>query len=252
MPKITILNQELFYAVTRADQSAHTVVLVHGAGGTHLDWPAGLRRLPNADVYALDLPGHGKSAEPGRTTIEAYATDVSAFITTLDLQNVVLIGHSMGGAVVQATVLNDATRIDGLVLIGTGARLPVSELILNQTVDQFDAVVATIARYAWGRDADQAQVRLSAQRLQLAAPAVVHGDFVACNGFDVRDRLAEIDVPTLVISAENDQMMPPKFGRTLAEHIASATYVEIPATGHFMQLEQPETVTIAITNFLTN
>jgi pimeloyl-ACP methyl ester carboxylesterase len=81
-------------------------------------------------------------------------------------------------------------------------------------------------------------------------PTVVYGDFVACGGFDVRDRLAEIDVPALVISAEKDKMMPAKFGRSLAEGLTNTTYVEISGTGHFMQLEHPQIVADHVTHFL--
>ncbi len=77
------------------------LVLIHGAGGTHLHWPAELRMLDSTAVYALDLPAHGKSAPPGRTSIEEYADDIAAFVEALGLEHVVLVGHSMGGAIAQ-------------------------------------------------------------------------------------------------------------------------------------------------------
>ena len=70
MPTITIAGTPLFYEVydQRADVEKHgdvlarpPLILIHGAGGTYLHWPSHLRRLPEQLVYALDLPGHGRS-----------------------------------------------------------------------------------------------------------------------------------------------------------------------------------------------
>ncbi|MCA9959366.1 MAG: alpha/beta fold hydrolase, partial [Anaerolineales bacterium] len=63
----------MFYTQQRGPEDKPALLLVHGAGGTHLDWPAELRRLPNTAVYTLDLPGHGRSALPGYDTVTAYA-----------------------------------------------------------------------------------------------------------------------------------------------------------------------------------
>ncbi|MCO5183731.1 MAG: alpha/beta hydrolase [Anaerolineae bacterium] len=250
MPTVTLAEQSLFYAVRPVQNASASVVLLHGAGGSHLDWPGELRLLPGATVYALDLPGHGKSAEPGFQSVDQYATVVIDFITTLDLHNVFLIGHSMGGAIAQTVALTHPTWLRGLVLIGTGARLLVSDLILNQTLEQFEQVTAFIAQYGWARNTEPAVVQRSRERLLTVPPAIVYGDFVACSRFDVRDRLAEIDVPALVISAEKDKMMPAKFGRTLADGIPNAIYVEVPGAGHYMQLEQPQFISEQVQTFL--
>lgn len=251
MPTITLATQTLFYAVRHVSHAQITVVLLHGAGGSHLDWPGELRRLPDATVYAVDLPGHGRSAEPGLQSIAAYAAIVTECINALDLRTVVLIGHSMGGAIAQAVALTQPTWLCGLVLIGIGPRLPVSDLILDQTLEQFEMVTAFITQYGWAQNAEPAVVQLSRERLRNVPPAIVYGDFVACSQFDVRDRLAEIDVPTLVISAEKDRMIPAQFGRILTDGIPNANYVEIPGAGHFMQLEQPALIADHIQRFIT-
>jgi len=71
MPTITIDSQPIFYRQydRDADPARPPLVLVHGAGGTLTHWPPQLRRLPQTAVYALDLPGHGKSPGTGCTTI---------------------------------------------------------------------------------------------------------------------------------------------------------------------------------------
>jgi pimeloyl-ACP methyl ester carboxylesterase len=66
------------------------VVLIHGAGGTHLHWPAEIRRLPGRYVLAVDLPGHGKSIGCGLQTISAYTEAVLHWLEAVGLSRAVL------------------------------------------------------------------------------------------------------------------------------------------------------------------
>jgi pimeloyl-ACP methyl ester carboxylesterase len=75
------------------------VILLHGAGGNYITWPPQIRRLPGLNLFAVDLPGHGKSEGMGRQSIRAYADDVLALIESLRLRPAALAGISMGGAI---------------------------------------------------------------------------------------------------------------------------------------------------------
>ena len=86
--------------------------------------------------------------------------------------------------------------------------------------------------------------------LRDGAPLVTLGDYVACDRFDVRDRIAGIRAPTLVVTGVEDRLTPPKFGRFLAETVPGARLVEVPGAGHFPQLEQPAAVAAAIREFV--
>ena len=74
MPVLADIHFNL-YDVSNEGQGK-AVVLIHGAGGNYLSWPAQLRRLHGFRVYALDLPGHGKSSGAGRQSIRAYSEAV--------------------------------------------------------------------------------------------------------------------------------------------------------------------------------
>ncbi len=250
MPTITINQQPIFYALHRQGSAAHAVVLIHGAGSTHLDWPKEVRQLPNSAVYALDLPGHGRSAPPGRTTIEAYTDEVVALIETLQLQKVVLVGHSMGGAIAQTVGLRQLSQVAGLVLVGTGARLRVTDTILGKVMTEMETAVFTIVNYYWSAQTQEAVKALSRKNLMKNEPATLYGDFIACHQFDVRDRLGQIPHPTLVISAGEDQMTPAKYGRFLADSLPHAQFTLIEQAAHMMMLERPKEVAAAIEHFL--
>lgn len=252
MPYVTVHERKLFYAQQRGPLHKPALLLLHGAGGSHLDWPAELRRLPDTAVYTLDLPGHGRSAVPGYNCVTDYANSAADFITTLPLNRVVLVGHSMGGAIALDLGLRRLPQLAGLILIGSGARLPVAPAILDQVLTDFNAATAFIVQHEWAAHIP-AQVRqLSLERLRQTPPAMLHGDFVACNTFDVRHRLAEIALPTLIIGGTADKMTPLKFSQFMAEHIPNAQLVALPEAGHMMTLEQPTAVAAVVQDFLTN
>jgi pimeloyl-ACP methyl ester carboxylesterase len=252
MPYAELDTGKLFYAQSRGrDPGAPTLVLIHGAGGSHLHWPAELRRLPGATVYALDLPGHGRSDGPGCDSIVAYVAALIGFLDATGTERAVLVGHSMGGAISQMTALTHPGRVAGLVLVGTGARLRVAPAILEGILDDFDAAIDLVTRFAWAKDAPQELTRRGRQMMAQTPPEVMHGDFAACDAFDVLQRLGEIDAPTLVITGTADLLTPHKYGAFLAEHIPNARLVTVEGGGHMMALEQPGPVAGAVAEFIS-
>lgn len=228
------------------------LVLIHGAGGTRLYWPPGLRRLQGCAVYTPDLPGHGASPGPGQSTIDGYCQVVEAWMEALELPPAVVVGHSMGGAVAQALALDASARVAGLVLIATGARLRVHPMLLEATQREGLAAEAlSTLLSAWYSDRVSASIRQRAVRsLSGVDPAVLHGDFQACDRFDVMERLGDLRVPALVLVGEEDQMTPVKYARFLAEHLPAARLEVIPAAGHMVMLEQPAAVEKALADWL--
>lgn len=254
MPTITLAGQRLFYArvLPRQDEAAHGVnlVLLHGAGGSHLVWPGELRRMEKTAVYTPDLPGHGRSPGPGHDSIEAYADIIAAFLDTLALERVVLAGHSMGGAIAQALAIRQHPALAGLVLIGTGARLRVSPLILQQILLDFNQVVDLLNGLYWSANAPAALVARSREQMAASDPQVMVGDFQACDVFDVREELAQIQIPTLIISSSEDQLTPEKHGCFLADHIPNSQFLLIPNAAHMLMVEQATAVAAAVRQFI--
>jgi pimeloyl-ACP methyl ester carboxylesterase len=252
MPYTTVNDRPLFSSRWDgdADDDRPPLVLVHGAGGTHLHWPPLLRRLHRTDVYALDLPGHGHSPGPGQQTIAGYRDTLLAWADRLSLRSFVLAGHSMGGAVAQDFSLHHPERLAGLALVGTGARLRVHPAIMQGVQEDFSATAKLITDWALGARDDQKSRRQYLRRLLEVDPTVLLGDFRACDTFDVRDRLGEIAVPTLVIGGTADQLTPPKYSSYLQEHIPDAQLLLVEDAGHMVMLERSAEVTDAIAAFL--
>ncbi len=250
MPKVKVAGEDIFYVQRSTEPGESSVVFIHGFGGTHRHWGYQLQSVRGANLYALDLPGHGRSGGEARTSIDDYTGFLSNFLEALGLRRTTLVGHSMGGAIAQQFALDHGSEVDRLILVGTGARLRVLPSFLEGLLNDFESTVEMILGYAYAEGVDQELVDLGRGELLANAPAVPHGDLVACDNFDVMDRLGEIRCPTLIICGEEDQLTPPKYCQFLQEHIANAMLTIIPGAGHMVMLEQPEQVSVAIEGFL--
>lgn len=250
MPYLETKEGTVFYTVKEGTEGAPSIVLVHGAGGSRLHWPAQLRHVSGATVYSLDLPGHGRSEGLGCTTIEQYASTVVALLDDRGIRSAGIVGHSMGGAVAQQLVLQQPDRVSQLVLVATGARLRVAPAILRLIQEDFDAVVDVITQKAWSSEADPTLKELGREALRDAGPEVVLRDFTACDRFDVMDHLDDIEVPALVIGGEADQLTPIKYSEFLHQRLPDARLVTIPRAGHMVMLERPNKVGGAVREFV--
>jgi len=244
MPFVILNGEKLHYQHHRGALQPKTppLVLVHGAGGNLMHWPGELRRLPDHEVYALDLPGHGRSGGRGWREIGPYAEVVREFADALKLPAFVLGGHSMGGAIALEFALRYGGRLAGLILVGTGTRLRVAPEILAGVQNDFEGTTALLAEWAHGERAHGVRVdpnlqRIYLRRLREIDPQVLAGDFQACDAFDRRAGVAAITIPALILCGDADRMTPVKYSQFLAAEMPDARLIILPGAGHMAMLE---------------
>lgn len=248
------LAANLYYFEHRGnDTYKPPIVLIHGAGGSHLHWPAPIRRLSEYFVYAVDLPGHGKSEGRGQQAIEAYAESIIEWMHAIKLRQAIFIGHSMGGAIALSLGLQYPDLVIGLGLVGSGARLKITPALLDISgrEESFSSTVETIIEWAFDPHADPGLVELATKRMAEIRPSVLHSDFVACNTFNVLNEIKQLGIPTFMLCGENDRLTPPRYSQYLADNIPNSEIVIIPEAGHMVQLEKPDQVANAIADFVS-
>ena len=249
MPTVSVNGLRIAYATAGA--GSPTVCLVHGTGGSSEVWRSQLEGLADlGHIVAVDLPGHGRSGGSIPKRIEDAAALVAGFLEALGVTRVIIGGHSMGGAIAQQFALSFGARVDGLVLIGTGARLRVLPRLLDLLATSHQEGVNQLMSLAVGARAP-AELRAALHRSTAEnPPGVVLGDLQACDVFDVMSGISTVQAPALVICGEEDQLTPPKYSGFLGQQIAGARVVVVAGAGHYVQVEKPRETTAAVREFM--
>ena len=233
------------------DQEKSTIVFIHGSGGTGGFWKAQVEGLAeHVNTVALDLPGHGRSGKDGKNTIADYSRVVVEFMKAIDAPKLILCGLSLGGAIVQQLLLDFANRFEAGILIGTGARLKVLPAIFEAIESDYAAFVDMAYKFATSEKTDAQKVQFFKEDMNGCLPKVTYGDFQACNQFNVMERLGQINVPVLIISAEEDKLTPPKYADFLESAIPNTIRTHILDAGHIAPMEKPHEVNQTIIDFL--
>ncbi|MBN1135830.1 MAG: alpha/beta fold hydrolase [Anaerolineae bacterium] len=251
MPFLDVAGDPVYY-VSRRRGSEHLppVLLIHGAGGSHQQWLYQVRDLLAA-VYAVDLPGHGRSGGAGHDTVAGYGDWIVRFLDAARIERVMLAGHSMGGGIALDVALRYPERVAGLGLVSTGARLRVAPLIFDSLRDDPRRTVNLICDWAFGSQAPPDLVDMARGQMAKVAASVLHGDFAACDTFDVRDRLGAIMAPALVVCGTADRMMPVYLATALRDRLPVARMHVVHGAGHMIMIERPEAVTRVLGRFLS-
>jgi pimeloyl-ACP methyl ester carboxylesterase len=253
MPIVRIEGRQISYWEGRKGflEGRETVLFIHGAGGGQYTWSyqkGYFERQFNPII--IELPGHGESEGEGEQDITRYAEYVHSFIKTLGLPKVFLIGHSMGGAIVQTLALDHPEVMEGIVLVGTGARLKVLPLILNGIKNNFEEIVKVINQFAYSRKAPSDLVEKGVLGMGQCRAEVIFGDFLACDRFDIMKEVEKIALPTLILCGEDDQLTSFKYSQFLQNRIKGSRLEIIPNAGHMVMMESPQVFNEKIGEFI--
>lgn len=227
-----------------------TTLFVHGSGGSHRVWANQYGPDGCHPAVALDLSGHGESDDIGSETDprEAYTQDVVAVATATDAD--VLVGNSMGGAIVLDTLLSDRYQPAGVVLAGTGAKLTVHESLLTALESDFEGAVQSLHEAdRLFHDVDPEIVERSQAQLRATGQAVTERDFRLCHDFDVRDRLPEVETPVLALVGEHDSLTPVSYHEAIAKQVQNGRLTVLDDAAHLAMIEQPTAFNAALSEF---
>lgn len=238
-------------AVYTRGGSGPPLMFLHGVGGDHSAWrPQLLHFADRYRVFAWDMPGYGASPPPRSMSFPELARSLAELLDALNLSKVHLVGQSLGGMIAQEFAATFPDRLSSLVLVATSPAFGRSDKewqqkFLDDRIGVLDrgATMAELARAnikrIVGRDPDPLGVEIA---VSCTANIPVESYKQAVRmivGFDRRDALARISVPTLAIAGEVDTVAPAPMMQKMASHIPGAKFVTIPKAGHLANLEQP-------------
>jgi pimeloyl-ACP methyl ester carboxylesterase len=224
------------------------LIFVHGAGNTGLVWHYQTKYF--TDSEAINLPGHpeGKPC----TSIYEYVEWLHQYIQRKGYSEIVVAGHSMGGAVAQMYALSYPQNVKAVILVDTGARLRVKPdflKLLEQGIGAPSEWLKKIVELSYTRVDPEVREKVINKMLEVGT-AVQLNDFRYCDKFDIMQRVNQIAVPTLVICGSKDDMTPVKYSQYLVDKIRGARLVIVEGGMHYCHLEKPAEVNRAIEEFL--
>jgi pimeloyl-ACP methyl ester carboxylesterase len=235
--------------------SGPTIVLVHGLGSRSGHWMATARRLARHHrVVLVDLPGHGDTGMPDPFSLEQAELALDRAISEAASGPVVLVGHSLGGVVAAAEAMDHPSRVRALVLV----EAPLKQ---NLTPDERAGMLAALDRdyrglvkgayESFGRDRAQGAALWSEVR-QLD-PATMKPWIRLALSTDLTSRGGQLTMPVLAVMAERSWAMDQTWTSARSEMgydaIPNLTPLRLERCGHFVMLDRPAALALAIARF---
>ncbi len=245
-----IQGVKIGYLTSGSQDKGFTVVMVHGAGGNARRWDAQLPAVGrNHYAVAIDLPGHPPSEGRPCEQVFLYRSWLKEFIDELNLKNIVLVGHSMGGGIVADYTLMHPGEIKGLILVGTAARFNIPE-------ERLRAILAgpydpASARNSFSSHASEKLIQQFAAENAAMDPQIRYTDLVACNRYEEKG-IEQILCPTLIIGGMDDTGTSPADAREMKERIPDSRLLLVENASHYVMMEKPDIVNEAIVTFLSD
>lgn len=277
----------IHYVDYGGEASGPAFVLVHGLGGSHLNWDLLAPELtPVGRVYAVDLPGFGLSGPTGRpATVGSNVDILGHIIQHVSNAPVVLVGNSMGGLISILLAADRPELIHGLVLIDPalpapkrvfesprelwnmlayalpgvgerrrravrhriGARAALSETLAMGGVDESTLPPDLIERNV-AVVARESDVA-GMDRAYLSASRSLAWALARVRRYHAA--MSAVVAPVLLLHGDQDRLIPVDAARTTARHHPGWHYIEVPGGGHAMQLQQPHTVAVHLLTWLS-
>lgn len=250
-------------ALAAGPEEGPPVLFLHGVGGGARLWSRQLRNLGALGyrAIALNLPGHGGSVPVEPASVGLYGDVLAGFISTMELAPPVLVGHSLGGMVVQSYLADGLGLSRGVVLAHTspsfGGRDPawacdfiearLHPLGRGETMAQ---IAAWSVPAMMGPHPPPDGVALARRLMEETPPAAYCDSLLSLVGFDRRGALARIGVPALLVAGSRDEMAPAATMEKMAAKIPGAEFLCLEGVGHFAMLERPAAFDAALARFL--
>jgi len=249
-------GRRVSYLTAGDSAAAPAILLIHGSGVSAGSWVNQLRGLLTAfRVAAIDLPGHGKSDPIPQASVEGYAETVAEFLEALGSGPVLVVGHSLGGAIAIALAAQRPHAVTGLVLLASCAKLPWADSSWGRLLPYVPGplwktfFISTAQKLLFAPGVPGHVVSLGMQELRSCRAETILKDLQAAKAMDLTQQATGLDVPTLILCGSQDRLTPPALSADLKGLIPGSRLSLIEEAGHMLLLEVPTRVNEEVLNF---
>jgi len=244
------------------DSSLPSLIFLHGIGGAARAWRDQVEFFGrNFRAVAWDMPGYGGSPPLANVSIATLADALQDFLQGIGASRPILVGHSIGGMIVQQWLTRHPAAARAVVLAQTSPAFGKADgdwqtSFIEARLGPLDrgetmaSLAPTLVKDLVGDHPDRAGIEIAQSCMASVPEASYRASMLALLGFDQRHALGDITVPTLVLSGSRDKNAPAPMMTRMAGFIPSASYVEVDGAGHLVNLEQPAVFNAALDEFL--
>ncbi|MEH2482936.1 3-oxoadipate enol-lactonase [Nitrobacteraceae bacterium AZCC 2146] len=245
------------------DASLPPLVFLHGIGGAARGWRHQIDAFSNR-YYAIawDMPGYGGSVQLPQVSISTIAEALKDFLQQVGARKPVLVGHSIGGMIVQQFLVKYPDLASAVVLAQTSPAFGKADGEWQKTfidarlgpLDRGETMASMAPKLVQdlvGDDPSPAGMALARDCMASVPPATYRSSMMSMFGFDLRTHLKDITVPTLLLSGSKDNNAPAPMMAKMATYVPGSTYVELEGVGHLANLERPLEFNEVLADFLS-
>jgi 3-oxoadipate enol-lactonase len=263
-PAPMITKDGRFAYEAAGDPDATPLIFLHGIGGAARAWRQQLARFSTQfRAIAWDMPGYGGSAPLATVSITALADVLQQFIEQLGASKPILVGHSIGGMIVQKWLAQFPKLARAVVLAQTSPAFGKADGDWQKSFiaarlgpldrgETMKSLAPSLVKELVGDDPDPKGMELARECMASVPEASYRAMMLALMGFDQRSTLKDISVPTLLLSGSKDNNAPAPMMAKTVTFIPSAEYVELAGVGHLANLERPDAFDEALGRFLNS
>ena len=225
------------------DNSKDTIVFLHGSGLSHIVWSLTEQFFSNKNfnVLSIDLPGHGNSEGPCLESIEEIAKWLERVFIKLQINKLIMVGHSQGCLEALEYSFNFKERIKKIVFLGGSYQIPVNKDLIDLASNGDSDAVKLMMK--WGFEGSKKFIGGNPIERIIQSPRdiseILAVDLIACNNYSNGHEAAKaINCPTMLIFGELDKMVSSEAGKKFADLIKNSTRHTINGCGHMIMIEK--------------
>lgn len=238
------------------------LVFLHGIGGGAASWRWQLDEFGRTHcAIAWDAPGYGESEPLPDVTIATFARDLHQFLQEQQIEHPILVGHSLGGMIVQEYLATFPGKTSKVVLYSTSpafgrrdgewqqefVRARLGPLDQGRTMAE---IAPEIVQKMVGSAATADGIELATRCMAATSAETYRASVLSLLDFDRRDNLGKIDVPCLCVTGAEDSNAPAPMMEKMAAKIPGAQFKVLPGLGHLSHMENPALFNDCVRTFI--